>query len=471
MQGLGLASNLRRWGWVLSLGMLMVVLALPLKDNPETLAQSAPDPVIELQEQRQTLERSRAEANEQQQQLQTQEAATQEQLGGLQQKLKGTNQQLQNNEQQLQQAQTKLVQLEADLKLAQLAYEAKQQSTVARLRWLQRQRHASTWAALLQSKTLEQLLERQRQLKLVYEADQQALITLETKKEELSEKTLKVEEQKNKVALLSQRLLAQKADYEAQAQAQQQFLLRLQQDRQALEAAERQLAEDARQVTRLIQQKTQAIQRQQIAVVTSSQRPEAATSQLPERATDLLPEPDPLPDPDPGQRPEPAPPPLAEPITNSLPKSGPDRLPDLATSGIPAPSTARILGTGRMSYPSNGPISSNFGWRVHPIFGTSKFHSGTDFAAPQGAPIQAADRGTVIFAGWRGGYGNAVILDHGSGLTTLYGHASQLYVTEGEAVQKGQTIAAVGSTGFSTGPHLHFEVRLNGEPTNPLAYL
>lgn len=128
-------------------------------------------------------------------------------------------------------------------------------------------------------------------------------------------------------------------------------------------------------------------------------------------------------------------------------------------------------GTGRMSAPSRGPITSLFGWRVHPVLGESKFHNGTDFGAEYGSPIHASDRGTVIFAGWFGGYGNAVVIDHGNGITTLYGHASQLYVAAGQAVQRGQVIAAVGSTGLSTGPHLHFEVRQNGQPVDPLAFI
>lgn len=128
-------------------------------------------------------------------------------------------------------------------------------------------------------------------------------------------------------------------------------------------------------------------------------------------------------------------------------------------------------GTGQMGYPSRGPITSPFGWRLHPVLGSSRFHSGTDFGAEYGTPIYASDRGTVLFAGWYGGYGNAVVIDHGKGLTTLYGHASQLSVSAGQVVQRGQAIAAVGSSGLSTGPHLHFEVRQNGQPVDPLAFL
>ncbi|MBD2214435.1 peptidoglycan DD-metalloendopeptidase family protein [Nostoc linckia FACHB-104] len=130
-----------------------------------------------------------------------------------------------------------------------------------------------------------------------------------------------------------------------------------------------------------------------------------------------------------------------------------------------------IRGTGMFAYPSDAATSSPFGWRIHPILGYRRFHAGLDFAASYGSTIRAADSGTVIFAGWYGGYGKAVIIDHGNGITTLYGHTSELFVTEGQGVQRGQAISSVGSTGLSTGPHLHFEVRRDGTPVDPASYL
>ena len=128
-------------------------------------------------------------------------------------------------------------------------------------------------------------------------------------------------------------------------------------------------------------------------------------------------------------------------------------------------------GTGRFMWPCSGPITSYYGWRTHPIFGTTKYHSGMDIAVDTGTPIQAADSGTVVYSGWLGGYGNCVMIDHGGGLVTLYGHNSALNVSEGQYVNKGTVIAYAGSTGYSTGPHCHFEVRLHGELTEPLNYL
>jgi len=128
-------------------------------------------------------------------------------------------------------------------------------------------------------------------------------------------------------------------------------------------------------------------------------------------------------------------------------------------------------GTGKMIWPISGPITSPFGWRTHPIFGTRILHTGIDIGADYGDRVVAADSGIVIAAGWMGGYGKAVIIDHGNGIATLYGHNSELLVAEGQRVVKGQTIARAGATGYATGPHVHFEVRVNGTPVNPLPYL
>ena len=128
-------------------------------------------------------------------------------------------------------------------------------------------------------------------------------------------------------------------------------------------------------------------------------------------------------------------------------------------------------GSGSMIWPISGPITSEFGWRVHPISGTQRFHSGLDIGGDYGQTVCAAAAGTVSYSGWISGYGNAVIIEHGGGISTLYGHNQSLYVSVGQSVGQGQAIAACGSTGNSTGPHCHFEVRQNGEPVSPHNYL
>jgi murein DD-endopeptidase MepM/ murein hydrolase activator NlpD len=348
--------------------------------------------VKELQQQQQQLDKQRSQLAKEQERLKNLEKAAQGNLQGLRQGIKATASQIKASETQLQTATKQLRSLEVSLVKAEQLYQQKQFSTVARLRFLQRQQTDRGWAVLLQSQNLNDFLDRRHQLKRLYKADQQLLSSFKQDTDRINQQRNQVEQQKNQIAILNQQLLAQKASFEAQAGSQQTMIERLRNDRRALEAAETQLVQDSRNIGQLIQQRVNA-------------------------------------------------------------------------GGI------AFRGTGRMIVPCLGEMTSGFGWRVHPILGYQRFHSGIDFGADYGTVINAADSGTVIFAGWYGGYGNAVIIDHGGSITTLYAHSSELYVAEGQTVQRGQAIAAVGSTGLSTGPHLHFEVRQNGDPVDPAAYL
>jgi murein DD-endopeptidase MepM/ murein hydrolase activator NlpD len=357
------------------------------------------------QEQQQMNQQHQSVVNERSRLTNLQQEA-QKHLTGLKQNLQTTDSYIQESESRLQLATQRLQQLETDLAVAEHAYEERQIATVARLRYLQRSPASVGWAVLLQSENISDFISRRHQLKLVYQADEQILVKLNQQANLLNKQKTDVEQQKNEIALIREQLLAQKADYQTQAESQSELIQRLNTDRLALEAAQNQLERDSQNLEVLIQQK----------VAEARATEEAQTK------------------------------------TNSR------------TSVI-------IRGTGVMAYPSDAPTSSPFGWRIHPILGYRRFHAGLDFAASYGSTIRAADSGRVIFAGWYGGYGRALIIDHGNGITTLYGHTSQLYVSEGQAVERGQAIGAVGSTGFSTGPHLHFEVRRNGTPVNPANYL
>jgi peptidase, M23B family len=130
-----------------------------------------------------------------------------------------------------------------------------------------------------------------------------------------------------------------------------------------------------------------------------------------------------------------------------------------------------VQGTGQLGWPVSGEITSPYGYRTHPIWGTTIYHSGIDIGVDEGTPVHAADGGTVAWSGWMGGYGYAVVIDHGNGMSTLYAHNSDLAVSEGQDVGKGQVVAYAGSTGNSTGPHVHFEVRISGDPVDPMGYL
>lgn len=127
--------------------------------------------------------------------------------------------------------------------------------------------------------------------------------------------------------------------------------------------------------------------------------------------------------------------------------------------------------TGTFKYPLQARITSPFGPRRHPIFGVRSMHSGIDLAAPRGTDVKASEGGLVIYAGWYGGYGRVVIVDHSKGYSTLYAHLDKIKVKVGKRVRQGQVLGDEGQTGYATGPHLHFEVRSQGRPQNPVLYL
>jgi len=357
--------------------------------------------VNSLRQQQQQITQERQNVIQERDRLTNLQNAAQKRLTGIKQNINTTNNQIQDSESRLAQATQRLQKLEADLAGAQRTYEERQIATVARLRYLQRSHASQGWAVLMQSQNIGDFISRRHQLKLVYRADQKILTKLNAQAIQLHQQRTDVEQQKNEIALIRQQLLAQKADYQTQAQSQSELIQRLNSDRLALEAAENQLERDSQNLENLIEEKVAALEGRS---KTSSR-------------------------------------------------------------------SIIIRGTGIFAYPSNASTSSRFGWRVHPVLGYRRFHAGLDFAASYGSTIRAADSGTVIFSGWYGGYGKAIIIDHGNGITTLYGHSSQLFVSEGQGVQRGQAIAAVGSTGLSTGPHLHFEVRRRGTPVNPADFL
>ncbi|MBD2502682.1 murein hydrolase activator EnvC family protein [Anabaena azotica] len=384
--------------------VLCCVLSVLLALVP-VLANTSPS-IDTLKQQQQQIQQERQNVVQERDRLNNLQQAAQNRLTGIANNLQTTNSQIKDSELRLQQASQRLQQLEANLAVTQKAYEERQVATVARLRYLQRSPISQGWAVLLQSRDISDFISRRHQLKLVYQADQQILVKLSQQADLIYKQKTEVEEQKNEIALIREQLLAQKADYQTQAQTQSELIQRLNSDRFALDAAQNQLERDSQNLETLIQQKIAEAQAREEAQAKANIR------------------------------------------TNVL-----------------------VKGTGLFALPSSAPTSSPFGWRVHPILGYRRFHAGLDFAASYGSTIRAADSGTVIMAGWYGGYGRTVIISHGGGVTTLYGHASELYVSEGQTVQKGQAIAAVGSTGLSTGPHLHFEVRRNGTPVNPADYL
>lgn len=136
-------------------------------------------------------------------------------------------------------------------------------------------------------------------------------------------------------------------------------------------------------------------------------------------------------------------------------------------------SGGKYVGTGKFTWPAPGykRVTSDYGMRYHPILKVRKLHTGIDIGAPSGAKVMAADSGKVIYRGSLGGYGNVIIIDHGGGISTLYAHMSAFVAKNGQQIERGEQVGKVGSTGWSTGAHLHFEVRKNGTPVNPHSYV
>ncbi len=358
-----------------------------------------------LKQQQQQIDRQRQNVKQERDRLTNLKQEAKKRLTGLENNLKVTNSNLKDSEFRLQQATNLLQSLQADLATAEISFREQQQATIARLRYLQRSPMRQGWAVLLQSQNFNDFLSRRQQLKLVYQADQKNLLKLTEQAQQIEQQKTQVEGTKNEIFLIRQQLLAQKADYQTQASLQENLIQRLNSDRTALDAAQKQLERESQEITTLIQRKIAEAKAREAAAKANSRK------------------------------------------------------------------NIFVRGTGILAYPSNARLSSPFGWRRHPILGYRRFHGGLDFAASYGSTIRAADTGEVIFSGWYGGYGKTVIINHGNGMSTLYGHSSDLYVREGQTVKRGQAIAAVGSTGLSTGPHLHFEVRKNGTPVNPANYL
>lgn len=142
-----------------------------------------------------------------------------------------------------------------------------------------------------------------------------------------------------------------------------------------------------------------------------------------------------------------------------------------SSSSSPSSSGGSVTGTGSFIWPCGCTlVTSSYGYRWHPISGEYAFHSGVDIGASYGSSVYAADSGTVTISGYSSGYGNYIAIYHGNGVTTLYAHCSQLLVSVGDTVSQGEVIAYSGSSGYSTGPHLHFEVRIDGSTVDPLQY-
>ena len=298
---------------------------------------------------------------------------------------------------------------EAELKAAQARLQSREKVFYKRVRDIYINGRLSYLDVVIGSKDFSDFANRMEMLKRILQSDMDLINTIKTEREEIASKKAKLEEDRAKVLEL-EKVAQEKQNLINQKKAERQAVLeRAMNDRDTAERAYNELMASSASITAMLQQR--AAERAAAA---------AAASQ--------------------------------------------------GGSGGGA-TTTWVQGTGQLAAPVNAPITSDFGWRIHPIYGTRRLHAGTDFGVDEGTPVHAADGGVVVEAGWISGYGYTVIIDHGNGMSTLYAHNSDVAVSPGQTVSKGQVVSYSGNTGGSTGPHLHFEVRINGEPTDPMGYL
>lgn len=307
-----------------------------------------------------------------------------------------------------------------DSKLKETEKELKQQvdSTKSTIKRLYKHRYVDFLMFLLNSSDVSTLMRRSVYFNYIIKQDNEMINEIKQKKKEIRELKDDFKDKQVKIVTISKKIVEQKGIYEEASEDQSDYLQKVQHQRSYYEREVQALENESNRIASLLKNLTVRQRLEKQRMITLKRQ---------------------------GGR--------------------------VTYYSVPGPSMANT-GGGRMGWPCASPnLTSYFGYRVHPIFGTRKLHAGIDVGAASGTPIYAAADGIVIESGWTGGYGKAVIIDHGGGIATLYGHSSQLYVAPGQSVRRGQLIAAIGTTGFSTGPHLHFEVRLNGTPVDPLAYI
>lgn len=297
---------------------------------------------------------------------------------------------------------------EAELKAAQARLQSREKVFYKRVRDIYINGRLSYLDVVVGSKDFSDFANRMEMLKRILQSDMDLINTIKIEREEIASKKAKLEEDRAKVLEL-EKVAQEKQNLINQKKAERQAVLeRAMNDRDTAERAYNELMASSASITAMLQQR-------------AAERAAAAAA--------------------------------------------------AASQGGGGGGATWVQGTGQLAAPVVAPITSDFGWRIHPIYGTRRLHAGTDFGVDEGTPVHAADGGVVVEAGWVSGYGYTVIIDHGNGMSTLYAHNSDVAVSPGQTVSKGQVVSYSGNTGGSTGPHLHFEVRINGEPTDPMGYL
>lgn len=306
-----------------------------------------------------------------------------------------------------------------ELKEAEENLATKNDEFNARLRTMYKNGNAGYIEVLLSAADISDLLSRNHMLKQIADYDKELIAFIKEQRDLIEDKKTELEAQRASVEVVKSEIQSRKDELEVATRQKQAFMTGLQEDIDAFEKEYDELTNFADEISSQIRN-LQAKEAEARAAREKAAQPEASN-------------------------------------TNPGNNSGGGSVPTGGKFGWPVPSSSRV--------------TSSYGYRIHPILKTRKMHTGIDIAAPSGTPIVSAQNGTVISAGWLGGYGLTVMVDHGGGIVTLYAHNSSITVSTGQQVSKGQTISLMGSTGNSTGPHLHFEVRKNGDYVDPLPWI
>lgn len=335
---------------------------------------------------------------------------------------------------QLADTEKQIAEMQVKLKEEQAKLEKREKVFRVRIRDIYMHGQLSYLDVVLGAKDFNDFANRVDLLRRVIAADMDLITAIRQQRDEIQQVQQELESQRQKQSVLKENAAQKKAEIEQHKKEQQAILYKAETDKATAEEAYRELEASSQSIGEMLRQRAAAR-----AAAAAAAEAEAAAQQ--------------------------------QASASSQAEAGDAGTSDDSGSTEPDYSYQPVSGSGAFIWPVNGVITSPYGYRTHPIFGTTIYHSGIDIGVDYGTPVHAADSGVVVEAGWISGYGYAVVIDHGNGLSTLYGHNESLNVSSGQSVSQGQVIAYAGSTGNSTGPHVHFEVRSNGDPVDPSAYL
>ena len=338
---------------------------------------------------------------------------------------------------QLADTEKQIAEMQVKLKEEQAKLEKREKVFRVRIRDIYMHGQLSYLDVVLGAKDFNDFANRVDLLRRVIAADMDLITAIRQQRDEIQQVQQELESQRQKQSVLKENAAQKKAEIEQHKKEQQAILYKAETDKATAEEAYRELEASSQSIGEMLRQRAAAR-----AAAAAAAEAEAAAQQQAAASSQA----------DTGD-------------------TGDAGTSDDSGSTEPDYSYQPVSGSGAFIWPVNGVITSPYGYRTHPIFGTTIYHSGIDIGVDYGTPVHAADSGVVVEAGWISGYGYAVVIDHGNGLSTLYGHNESLNVSSGQSVSQGQVIAYAGSTGNSTGPHVHFEVRSNGDPVDPSAYL